>query len=167
MRSFTGSCDGRASCYNRRHMAEKIIGSLIYGQHEPPKKRRPLKERLKVPLAIVTVLVIIGGVAWKFANYREERQVSRFLDAIRTRNYETAYKLWDADERYQMKDFLADWGDKGYYTASMRQAEIIDSNTAGGVVIVYAQIDNGAPLALRVDKETLKLSYSPVSKYPR
>jgi hypothetical protein len=66
-----------------------------------------------------------------------------------------------------MKDFLQDWGNDGYYTKGMHAARVIDSNGKGGAVVVYLAIDSlKSPLALRVDKETLKISYSPVSKYP-
>ena len=37
----------------------------------------------------------------------------------------------------------------------------------GGAVVVYVTIDSlRSPVALRVDKETLKISFSPISKYP-
>ena len=38
-------------------MAEKIIGSLIYGDHPIPKRGRAWKDRLKVPVAIGLVWV--------------------------------------------------------------------------------------------------------------
>ena len=65
-----------------------------------------------------------------------------------------------------MQDFLNDWGTDGYYTKGVSTAKVIDSNSRGPVVIVYVGIDKfKLPLALRVDKETLKLSYSPTNKY--
>ena len=148
-------------------MAERVIGSLIYGQHEIPKKQRPWKDRLKTPIGIGLALIIIGGLAYKFANYREEGQVSRFLSAITSGNYDEAYSEWDASGgRYTMNDFLVDWGKDGYYTKDMKKAEVIDSNGRGGAVVVYVGIDNvKVPVALRVDKETLKLSFSPTNKY--
>jgi hypothetical protein len=148
-------------------MAEKLIGSLIYDDHPIPKKSRALKERLKVPLAIASVLIFVGGIAYKFANYREERRVRGFIEAIEKGQYEAAYGQWDADGRYTMKDFLQDWGKDGYYTKGMHEARVIDSNGKGSVVVVYVAIDSlRSPVALRVDKETLKISFSPVSKYP-
>ncbi len=148
-------------------MAEKIIGSLIYGEHEIPKKTRALKEALKVPIAIGLVLIFVGGLAYKFANFREERRVRQFLEAIRNAEYEVAYQGWDADSHYNIKDFLQDWGKDGYYTKGMHQASVTDSNGKGGAVVVYVGIDSlKYPVALLVDKETLKISFSPVSKYP-
>ncbi len=148
-------------------MADKLIGSLLYDEHPIPKRSRALKERLKVPVAIALVLIFISGIAYKFANFREERSVRRFIAAIENGQYDVAYQNWDADGRYTVKDFLQDWGKDGYYTKGMHDARVVDSNGKGGSVVVYLGIDSlKSPVALRVDKETLKISFSPVSKYP-
>jgi len=148
-------------------MADRLIGSLLYDDHPIPKKSRALKDRLKVPAAIALVLIFVSGIAYKFANYREERRVRQFVGAIEKEQYDAAYREWDADGRYTMNDFLQDWGKEGYYTKGMHEARVIDSNGRGGAVVVYLAIDSlKSPVALRVDKETMKISFSPVSKYP-
>jgi hypothetical protein len=148
-------------------MADKIIGSLIYDDHPIPKKSRAFKERIKVPAAIALALIFISGAIYKFANYREESRVQQFMQTIESGQYDAAYKQWDADGKYTMKDFLQDWGKEGYYTKGMQQVRIVDSNSKGSAVVVYVGIDSlKSPVALRVDKETLKISFSPVSKYP-
>jgi hypothetical protein len=148
-------------------MAEKIIGSLIYGDHPIPKKSRALKERLKVPVGIAFVLIFLSGVLYKYANYKEERRVRQFMEVVQSGQYDSAYQQWDADGRYTMKDFLQDWGKDGYFTKGMRNARIVDSNGKGGAVVVYVGIDSlRSPVALLVNKETLKISFSPISKYP-
>jgi hypothetical protein len=148
-------------------MAEKIIGSLIYGDHKLPTKYRPWKERLKVPVAIGTVLLVIGGIAYTFANYREERRVAAFIENVRNGRFDAAYALWDVtDGDYSMDEFLNDWGETGYYTEGAGVIEVADSNSSGVGVIVYVAIDTfNEPVALMVNKETLKVSYSPISKY--
>ena len=147
-------------------MAEKIIGSLIYGDHPIPKRGRAWKDRLKVPVAIGLVLLVIGGLAYYFANFQEERRVKLFMAAVEGGQYDDAYKNWDADEHYTMKDFLEDWGKEGYYSKGMHQARVVDSNGKGGAVVVYVAMDNfKRPVALLVSKETMKLSFSPVNKY--
>jgi len=148
-------------------MADKIIGSLIYDDHPIPKKSRALKDRLKVPFLIGVVLIFVGGLAYKFANYREERRVRQFINEIEHQQFDVAYGEWDGDSRYTMNDFLQDWGKDGYYTKGMHEAKVIDSNGSGRAVVVYVEIDSlRSPVALRVDKETLKISFSPISKYP-
>ena len=148
-------------------MADRLIGSLLYDDHPIPKKSRALKDRLKVPVGIALVLIFLSGIAYKFANYREERRIRLFVGAIEKEQYDAAYREWDADGRYTMNDFLQDWGKEGYYTKGMHEARVIDSNGRGGAVVVYLAIDSlKSPVALRVDKETMKISFSPVSKYP-
>jgi hypothetical protein len=146
-------------------MADKIIGSLIYDDHPIPKKSRAWKERLKVPVAIGLVLFVIGGIVWKFANYREEGRVRQFIESLQNGQYEAAYGIWDSDGHYRMEDFLQDWGRDGFYTKGMNEARVVDSNSRGNSVIVYLGIDNLRPIALMVDKETLRLSFSPTNKY--
>ena len=147
-------------------MADKLIGSLVYGQHETPQKPRPWKDRLKVPLAVGATIILIAGLGYKFINFREERQVTRFIGAVQSGNYEAAFAQWDPGGRYAMKDFLVDWGKDGYYTTGLTEASIVDSNSQGTSVIVYLGANNlRVPVALRVDKESLKLSYSPTNKY--
>ena len=148
-------------------MAEKIIGSLIYGDHPIPKKSRALKERLKVPVGLALVLIFVSGVIYKFANYKEERRVRQFMEVIQSGQFDSAYGQWDADGRYTMNDFLQDWGKEGYYTKGMHNARVVDSNGKGGAVVVYVGIDSlRSPVALLVNKETLKISFSPIIKYP-
>ena len=148
-------------------MADRLIGSLLYDDHPIPKKSRALKDRLKVPVGIALVLIFLSGIAYKFANYREERRIRQFVGAIEKEQYDAAYREWDADGRYTMNDFLQDWGKEGYYTKGMHEARVIDSNGRGGAVVVYLAIDSlKSPVALRVDKDTMKISFSPVSKYP-
>ena len=146
-------------------MADKIIGSLLYDDHPIPRKSRAWKDRLKVPVTIGLVLLVIGGVAWKFANYREEGRVRQFIESVRNAQYDTAYQSWDTDGHYRMQDFLQDWGRDGYYTKGMHEAKVVDSNSKGNSVIVYLAIDDHRPVALMVDKETLKVSFSPTNKY--
>ena len=148
-------------------MAEKIIHSLIYDDHPIPKKSRAIKDRLKVPVAIALALIFVSGLLYKYANYREEGRVRQFIQIVENGQYDEAYHRWDAGPRYTIKDFLQDWGKDGYYIKGMHQAKVIDSNSRGGSVIVYVGIDSlKSPVALLVDKETLKISFSPVSKYP-
>jgi len=150
-------------------MSEKLIGSLIYGDHAVPKKQRPWKQRIILPLSITILVLLIAIGAYKFANYREEGSVEGFLTNLRNGNYDTAYANWDvAEGHYSMKNFMEDWGKDGYYGKALAGARISDSNSKGSFVIVYIRF-NGfkAPVSFLVDKETLKMSFSTVNKYVR
>src|SRR2546430_2456906 len=80
--------------------------------------------------------------AYQFANYREERLVTTFLDHVRQGRYEAAFGNWESDDRYTMKDFLVDWGKEGYYTKGSQKFSVNDSNTSGSAVVVYVRFDN-------------------------
>src|SRR5688572_27194179 len=148
-------------------MREPMVGSLIYGDHKVPKKSRPWRERWQFPTAVALLFLIAAFLAYKYSNYREEGAVSQFLGEVLSGQPENAFSRWDAEDgRYTMQDFLDDWGKDGFYTKGVRTAKVFDSNSRGPVVIVYVDFDKGGiPLALRVDKETRKLSYSPTNKY--
>lgn len=148
-------------------MPEPMVGSLIYGDHKIPKKSRPWKDRLKLPGAVLLVFVVISGLFYKFCNYREEGAVTQFLGDVFSGHPDTAFSRWDLEGgSYSMQDFLMDWGKDGYYTRGAASAKVIDSNSRGKSVVVYVGIDTfKLPLALRVDKESLKLSYSPTNKF--
>ena len=146
-------------------MAEKLIGHLLSGDHSPPPETPLPGERLKTPLAIGIPLLVLSIALYTFINYREESSVRTFLETVSVADYETAYTMWDAGERYRMKDFLIDWGEDGYYTNGAMKFDLCDSNSSGSAVIVYVRIDDRSPLAIMVDKETLLLSFSPSNKY--
>ena len=146
-------------------MAEKLIGSLIYGDHPKPRKVGRLKDQLKVPVALLLALLVIGGGLYKFINYLEESRVSAFLAYIAADQFEDAYALWDGHERYDLGDFLVDWGDEGFYTTGLETVDVVDSDNRGTSVIVYATVNDGFPIAILVDKETRLLSFSPENKY--
>ena len=146
-------------------MADKLIGNLITGDHVAPKPSMPLRQKAQIAVAIVVVGSLGSFLVWKFINYREERQVTQFFQALAQGQYDQAYAKWDADDHYKMKDFLEDFGKEGYYTKGSHDARVVNSRGRGGGVVVCVQLDAGRKeLPIRVDKESLKLSYSPVDR---
>jgi hypothetical protein len=69
--------------------------------------------------AIVVLAAIVLYFTFRF--YPEQRAVQHFFDALVAGDFNTAYKLWKPGPSYQMRDFIADWGDGaagriyGYY----------------------------------------------------
>ena len=146
-------------------MAEKLIGNLITGQHEVPKPGLALKQILTRATIIIAVVSIAGFLVWKFINIREEHRVSAFFDQLSQGQYDQAYASWDAGASYKMKDFMDDWGKDGFYTKGMQSARVVTSKGQGNGVIVCVDIaKNRAEVPIRVDKDSMKLSYSPVDK---
>jgi hypothetical protein len=144
-----------------------MVGSLIYGDHKVPKKSRAWSERWKLPTAVALAFVLLSFLAYKYSNYREETVVAKFLGDVFSGRPDAAFSKWDLEgSSYTMEDFLSDWGKDGYYTKGVTSASVVDSNSRGTSVVVYIGLETlKYPLALRVDKESLKLSYSPTNKY--
>jgi hypothetical protein len=117
-------------------------------------------------LSAVAALLLAGaGIAYQYANYREEARVQEFLNDVRAGRYEDAFSRWDSNGKYDLDDFLEDWGSEGVYTKGANETRIVDSHGSGSMVIVQISIDKfNKPLALRVHKETLKLSYAPATR---
>jgi hypothetical protein len=105
-----------------------------------------------------------GWALYTWANYREEHQVERFLDAVTSGQYQRAHAMWGSDE-YGFERFLADWGTRGRHTVGGSEIEVIDSTTNGAGVTIYIKTAASTPVALEVDKETMLLSYAPSNKY--
>jgi hypothetical protein len=145
-------------------MADKLIGNLITGKHVAPRAGMPFKQKLTIGIAITVVVSLGSFLVWKFINYREESRVTHFFDELVQGRYDQAYAIWDGDDRYQMKDFMADFGQEGYYTKGMHEARVVTSKSKGGAVVVCVELDTfQRQLPILVDKESLKLSYSPPS----
>ena len=146
-------------------MADKLIHSLITGTHVAPKPSLPFKQKMLVAVAIIFVLSLGGFLVWKFINFREEGQVTRFLEDITGGRYEQAFALWDSEGSYQMKQFLEDFGKDGYYTKKVHQGRVVTSKRQRGAVVVCVELDPTRKyLPVRVDKSSMKLSFSPVDK---
>lgn len=148
-------------------MTEPIVGSLIYGDHKVPRRTRPWSERWKLPAAVGILFIVLSVLGYKFANYRAESAVTQFLAEVYGGRPEEAFRRWDIEgASYTKEDFINDWGKDGYYTKGVTNAAVFDSNSRGTAVVVYVDIPTfKLPLAIRVDKESLKLSYSPTNKY--
>jgi hypothetical protein len=88
-----------------------------------------------VALAMVAVVVL-----WvMFRYYPEKKAAERFFDALVAGDTAKAYALWQPGPSYVMKDFLADWGPKGYY-GPVKSYKIIRLNTPHGANVVAVEV---------------------------
>ena len=120
---------------------------------------------LRVPLVLALVVVAACLLLYRFANFREERAVRLFLEELNAGNYPKAYQLWGPSAAYSYKDFMADWGEQGYY-GRPKNFKILDSRTRGSGVIVYIELNHlKKPIAFWVERKTRALGFSPISDY--
>jgi hypothetical protein len=131
---------------------------------KPPKPIGRFRRYVPLPVRILLVLVLLGlagFLTYHFWNFRQERAVTQFMDALEQGNYQEAYKLWQPPASYTYNNFLRDWGAEGDY-GKIRNFEILDSQSKGPSVVVLVRI-NGMepPLELIVKRKSGGLAYAP------
>jgi len=74
------------------------------------------EKRVKRILLVSAVVLVLGSVAYlALHDVAEKRQVDRFLELLRKKDYEGAYALWGCTAEHPCRDyainkFLEDWG---------------------------------------------------------
>ena len=136
----------------------------------------PRRDQRRKQIIIIAVLfvLLLAYLGWTFRNWREERVVDHFFQAIEHKDYETAYAIWMADpnwkqhpekfKNYPFGAFELDWGPTGEYgtITHHRIAKTFTPKGGGSGVIVVAFLnDRRQPVALWVEKNDHSMTYSP------
>jgi len=124
------------------------------------------RERGVKRVVIAAVAVVLLSVAGYFFlhDFQEKRQISKFLDLLKDKKYEDAYRLWGCDPAkpcrdYNLQKFLEDWGPKSTH-ADITVASIRRSRSCDGGVIQILQFPKEEVL-LYVDRKDRNISFSP------
>jgi hypothetical protein len=92
---------------------------------EPPVEK-PQKSRV-LAFTITAVVFTLAVVLWfTFRYYPEKKATAQFFDALVAGDTSKAYALWQPSPSYRMSDFLADWGNDGYY-GPVKSYKIMDA----------------------------------------
>jgi len=126
------------------------------------KPLNPKTERLKKQLliGIPLALVLAGYLYYEFKNYPEERAVSRFLAAVKQKDYQQAYTLWKPSKYYSFENFSQDWGPQGVQGA-ISDFDITNSRARGSGVLVYVKLNGQKDISLWVETSDKSLSFPP------
>src|ERR1017187_7177909 len=91
--------------------------------------------------------MLAGYLFYEFKNYPQERQVSRFFEALELQDFQGAYRIWQPTSAYTFKDFLQDWGRQGLQA----HLHLLGGNgqDAAGIVINVAMVAR-AGIAIKV-----------------
>ena len=124
------------------------------------------KERLLKRLGLLLLSILIAaGLGWFFfRNYKEERQLSTFVEFLKKKDYPSAYAMWGCTVEkpcrdYDYKRFLEDWGNTGTHVdASAAKVESV-RNCVGGVIrkIKYPADE----VLIFVSRSDLQISFPP------
>jgi hypothetical protein len=81
---------------------------------DPPAAKPEKSRAMAFTIAALTLVAVV--VLWfTFRYYPEKKAAERFFSAVVASDMAQAYQLWKPGPSYAMNDFLADWGDQGYY----------------------------------------------------
>jgi len=104
-------------------------------------------------VSAVTIIVIVA-LWFTFRYYPEKKAATRFYDALAADNADLAYKLWKPSSSYTMKDFLSDWGPKGYY-GPVKSYKIVRASAPRGsnTVAITVEVSPFSPMPEPSDAE--------------
>ena len=122
-----------------------------------PKSERRRRYAISV---LAFVLLLSGYGYWRFRNFSEERQALHFFQALQSKNFEEAYRIWQPAASYKYKDFLEDWGEKGVQ-GPVETFRIVRSRRRGTGVIVEVQVNRKDNVRLWVEREDKSLTFPP------
>ena len=104
----------------------------------------------------VAALVFTAAVAlwFTFRYYPEKKAAAQFFDALVAGDVSRAYALWQPSPSYKMSDFLADWGNDGYY-GPVKSYTIMDAKAPrdGSSISVNIAISPFSPMPSASDGE--------------
>jgi len=119
--------------------------SLIDPEPLPPPN--PWPKRI---ILTVVVLAVAGPLLyWQFRYYRQERLVTRFMDALQAGDYRQAYQVWNPAAGYSFEMFLQDWGETTAF-GRVRSYEIVEIGEASGMLLQFPGGEGGGRRTIRV-----------------
>ena len=130
-------------------------------EHIQPIDLRADRRKRRLIAGIALSLMLAGYLYSELKNFPEERQASRFFQALQQEDYQQAYRLWQPTTSYHFDDFLQDWGRNGLQ-GPVHQFRVADSRALGSGVIVNVRINDTETIALWVEKSDKSFSFPPI-----
>ncbi|HUQ91548.1 MAG TPA: hypothetical protein VM120_07690 [Bryobacteraceae bacterium] len=122
-----------------------------------------------IVVSIVGVLLVSGLLYANLRDYKEERILKQFLEALKRQDYKSAYSMWGCTVElpcrdYALDKFMEDWGPNGV-NAKYAAGGITDTERCGsGFMGVLHQ--GKEELSLWVERSNGALSYAPWPQCP-
>lgn len=124
-------------------------------------------DKLVKAVAYSLLAAIVGyGIYWLFfRNWREERQVERFLTALQEQRFEEGYQYWGCSvaepcRDYLFNEFLDDWGPQSPI-GQVKTFQLGRSYTQPSGAIVELSVNGVQQSNIWVDGVTQVLSFFP------
>ncbi len=135
-----------------------------YGAAEQQHAKRV--KSIKWTAGSLAVLLVLGAILFSvFRNFAEERQVKAFVELLKNKDYQSAYRMWGCTDATPCRDyaytrFLEDWGPSSPH-ADAANAKIGDGDTCGTGVVVPLDFKGTEEVPLWVERANKTIGFSP------
>jgi hypothetical protein len=114
---------------------------------------------------------VIGLLLFLFLrNFSERRIANRFLDAVKSGQYQRAYETWGCTAAnpcrdYKFEKFMEDWGPSGIY-AKVKEGKYTIEDACGPGVVFTLELPGNEPVGIYVKRDDKTMSYAPWPRCP-
>ena len=129
--------------------------------------RREKREKLFKRSLIAVLVVAVASLAlyFGFRNFSEKRQIQRFVDLLKQKNYEGAYQLWGCSaespcREYTLAEFMKDWGPNSPH-ADLSSLKIARMRSCSTGIIQTLDFGKGEQVDLWVERKDQNLGFAP------
>jgi hypothetical protein len=125
------------------------------------------REKLVKRLAIAAIVLLIAAIAlyFQFRDYREQKQISRFIELLRAKDYKAAHALWGCTDakpcrHYDFDKFMEDWGPQSPQ-ANIEAAKIATKKSCDKGIIQFLEFPGNREVQLWVEREDGFIGFAP------
>jgi len=125
------------------------------------------RNRIIIRTIVITLAaVILASLSWYiFKNHHQEGVIRAFVDAVRKRDLQSAYKVWGCTPEkpctgYSYDKFVADWGPQGD-APDPAVFGLTDSESCNNGVLLTLAVNRSRTEKLWVQKNSDAISYAP------
>jgi|SRR5690348_10762968 hypothetical protein len=140
-----------------------------YGAGEELRAKRA--RQIKVAALVLACVIVAGAVLYGiFRNYSEEQTAKSFLAALRSNDYQGAYRMWGCTDahpcpNYTLNKFMDDWGPKSAH-ADQSSVQIGVSQSCGSGVVIRLDYKGAEAVPLWVERDSKVISFAPWPECP-
>lgn len=116
-------------------------------------------------IAVVAVAAVASIFYFSFRNFSEKRQIERFVQLLRQKDYQAAYRLWGCSPEtpcrdYPMEEFMKDWGPNSPH-ADMSALKIARMRSCSTGIIQTLDFGKGEEVNLWVERKDHSIGFAP------
>jgi hypothetical protein len=118
-----------------------------------------------IVLSAILFAVLGIGAYFQFRNYREEKQIQAFFDALKRKDYKSAYAMWGCTDahpcpQYAFDKFMEDWGPKSPH-ADVASAKVTKTKSCDTGIIQFVEFPGDGEVQLWVERRDKVLGFAP------